>query len=127
MQAAYVPSSLCPLPAICPARVTHEDAAALSWSPSLNVSVASSSLGTQNLNLLASDVIETLSHTVIIPHVWHQKRLNWWEPVVVVLFFFLEFDYLLPTGDNKLHVNLFVPSGSDESDCTPGTLICVSE
>lgn len=30
-------------------------------------------------------------------------------------------------GDNKLHVNVFVPSGSDESDCTPGTLICMSE
>lgn len=85
MQAAYVPSSLCPLPAVCPARPTHEDAAALSWSPSHNVSVASSSpLGTHNLNLLASAVIETLSHTVIIPHVWHWKRVNWWEPVVVV-------------------------------------------
>lgn len=42
--------------------------------------------------------------------------------------FFVEFDYLLPTGDNKLHVNVFVPSGSDESDCTPGTLfVCQSE
>ena len=25
-------------------------------------------------------------------------------------------------GDDKLHVNVFVPSGSDESDCTPGIL-----
>lgn len=30
-------------------------------------------------------------------------------------------------GDNKLHVNVFVPSGSDESDCTPGILfVCQS-
>lgn len=34
-------------------------------------------------------------------------------------------------GDYKLHVNVFVPSGSDESDCTPGILfvsqnVCVS-
>ena len=34
-------------------------------------------------------------------------------------------------GDDKLHVNVFVPSGSDESDCTPGILfvcqsVCVS-
>lgn len=119
MQAAYVPNSLCPLPAVCPARVTHEDAAALSWSPSHNVSVASSSpLGTHNLNLLASDVIETLSHIVIIG-----IRNGWTEGNL----FFLEFDCLLPTGDDKLHVNVFVPSGSDESDCTPGTLfVCRS-
>lgn len=31
-------------------------------------------------------------------------------------------------GDDKLHVNVFVPSGSDESDCTPGILfVCESE
>lgn len=32
-----------------------------------------------------------------------------------------------PPGDDKLHVNVFVPSGSDESDCTPGILfVCQS-
>lgn len=125
MQAAYVPNSLCPLPAVCPARVTHEDAAALSWSPSLNVSVSSSPPpGTHNLNLPASDVSEKPSHTVRYPHVWLRKR----QGGELCCCSFLEFDFLLPPGDNKLHVNVFVPSGSDESDCTPGTLfVCQSE
>lgn len=33
-------------------------------------------------------------------------------------------------GDSKLHVHVFVPSGSDESDCTPGILcmcVCVCQ
>lgn len=125
MQAAYVPNSLCPLPAVCPARVTHEDAAALSWSPSLNVSVSSSSPpGTHNLNLPASDVFEKLSHTCQTSTCMASEASGW-ELCCCSL---LEFDFLLPTGDNKLHVNVFVPSGSDESDCTPGTLfVCQSE
>lgn len=96
MQAAYVPNSLCPLPAVCPARVTHEDAAALSWSPSLNVSVSSSSPpGTHNLNLPASDVFEKLSHTVRYPHVWLQKHQG--GNSVVVLFWSLTSCYQLVT------------------------------
>ena len=31
-------------------------------------------------------------------------------------------------GDDKLHVNVSVPLGSDESDCTPGILfVCQSQ
>lgn len=37
IQAVYVPNNPCPLPAACPARWIHEDAAALRWSPSRNV------------------------------------------------------------------------------------------
>lgn len=71
-----------------------------------------------------------LSRSLILSS-WHiYGTANRWTGgnfFVVGVSLFLEFDYLLAAGDNKLHVNVFVPSGSDESDCTPGTLICVSD
>lgn len=130
MQDVYVPSSPWPLPAACPARWTHEDAVAPRWSPSHNVCTPLHHL--TSTALLKPGWVKHSGYLVHFQHHIHSNRNGVWELLGACVCRFLGcycgvFFTCCLHGDDKLHVNVFVPSGSDESDCTPGILfVCRS-
>lgn len=70
-----------------------------------------------------------VSQTVWVsgPFTWTYTPTEQWELLAACVCSFWSFITCCLNGDDKLHVNVFVPSGSDESDCTPGILfVCQS-
>ncbi len=89
-----------------------------------------------DLNPALSETFWVIKSTYINTHTHTQQQLKWRVCVCVCELLRVcsfsgsccgVFITCCPHGDDKLHVNVFVPSGSDESDCTPGILfVCQS-